>query len=157
ELGLKEQPGKLTTASGQLTIASGQYKAYGVKLDIRKGVLLFSGGPINNPALNIRASRRVAHVVAGLQITGTLRNPHMQVFPDPPMSQSNALSYLLFGHGVEDNNGAQDSLQQQAANALGIAIASNLARSVGKHVGIDTVTVENASRYGTNADKASLF
>jgi translocation and assembly module TamB len=157
ELELVSKPGKLTTASGQLKILDGEYKAYGQKLDIRQGLLLYSGGPIANPGLNIRAARRVANVTAGLQVTGTLQDPRMRVFSDPPMSQSNALSYLLFGHGVQQNSGEENSTQEQAANALGIAGATYLAQSVGKRLGLDTVSVENASRYSTNSNQASLF
>src|SRR5699024_9035374 len=113
--------------------------------------------PIDNPGLNIRAARRVANVTPALQVTGTLQHPRMRVFSNPPMSQSNALSYLLFGHGVQQNSGEENSTQEQAANALGIAGATYLAQSVGKRVGIDTVTVENASRYSSNSNQASLF
>lgn len=157
QLAINEQPGELTTASGQLEIKHGEYKAYGQALTIQEGRLLFSGGPIGNPGLNIRATRKVASVTAGLQITGTLRHPRMSVFSIPPMSQSNALSYLLFGHGVQQNSGEENSVQEQAASALGIAGATYVAQSLVKHVGIDTVTVENASRYSTSSNQASLF
>ena len=156
-LTLNDTPGRLTTASGELNILDGHYKAYGQDLAIQHGRLLFSGGAIANPGLDVRASRRVGMITAGLQITGSLRNPRLQVFSDPPMPQSDALAYLLFGHGVQQNSGSENSTMNQAANAIGIAGGTYLAKSLGKHVGIDTVSVENASAYDTNSNQASLF
>lgn len=156
-LTIHDSPGELTTASGEIKILDGEYKAYGQDLTIQRGRVLFSGGPISNPGLDIRAVRTVGAVTAGLQVTGTLRNPSLQVFSDPPMSRSNALAYLLFGHGMEQTTGSEQSTVNQAANALGIAGGTYLAKAVGKSVGIDTVSVENASPYETSANQASLF
>ncbi len=157
ELDLQDSPGKLTTGSGELKILDGQYKAYGQDLTIEHGRLLFSGGTVTNPGLDMRAVRKVGTVTAGLQVTGTLRNPKLQVFSDPPMTQSNALAYLLFGHGMEQTTGSEQSTLNQAANAIGIAGGTLIAKALGKQVGVDTVSVESASAYSTNANQASLF
>ncbi len=157
ELDLHDSPGHLTTGSGELKILDGQYKAYGQDLTIERGRLLFSGGPVTNPGLDMRAIRKVGIVTAGLQVTGTLRSPKLQVFSDPPMTQSDALAYLLFGHGINQTSGSEQSTLNQAANAIGIAGGTLLAKAVGKQVGVDTVSVENASPYSTNTSQASLF
>ena len=152
-----DKPGELTTASGELNIIDGKYTAYGQDLTIERGRLLFSGGPIANPGLDIRATRTVGLVVAGLTVTGTLKSPKLQVFSNPPMSQSDALAYLLFGHGMQQTSGSEKSTFNSAANALGIAGGTYIAKSLSKHVGVDTVSVENASPYETGANQASLF
>jgi len=157
ELTINDTPDKLTTASGELKILDGHYKAYGQDLNIRHGRLLFSGGPIANPGLDIRTARTVGNVTAGLMISGTLRNPQLQVFSDPPMSQSDALAYLLFGHGMQQTSGSEQSAVNSAANAIGIAGGTYIVKSLGKRVGIDTVSVENANAYDTSASQASLF
>jgi len=154
---VNDRPGRLTTASGDLNIADGQYKAYGQDLTIQRGRLLFSGGPVDNPGLNVRATRSVGNVVAGLDVTGTLQNPRLQVFSDPPMPQSDALAYLLFGHGVQQNSGSEQSTFARAANAVGIAGGTYVAKSLGKKIGVDTVSVESASQYQTTGDQSSLF
>ena len=73
------------------------------------------------------------------------------------MTQSDALAYLLFGHGINQTSGSEQSTLNQAANAIGIAGGTLLAKAVGKQVGIDTVSVENASVYSTSTSQASLF
>lgn len=156
-LSLNEQPGRLTTASGDINIVNGKYQAYGQDLTISRGRLLFSGGPVDNPGLDISASRTVGTVQAGLNVTGTLQSPHLQVFSDPAMSQSDALAYLLFGHGVQQTTGSQQNTLAQAANAIGIAGGTYLAKSLGRKIGIDTVSVESASQYDTSAQQSSLF
>ncbi|MGH8428392.1 MAG: translocation/assembly module TamB domain-containing protein [Gammaproteobacteria bacterium] len=154
---IHERPGKLTTATGELKIIDGEYKAYGQDLKIERGRLLFSGGPIANPGLDIRATRTVGLVTAGLAVGGTLRNPSLRVFSNPSMSQSDALAYLLFGHGMQQTSSSQQNTVNSAANAIGLAGGTYIVKSLGKHVGVDTVTVENASEYTNNANQASLF
>jgi translocation and assembly module TamB len=156
-LTVMQKPGKLTTASGEVSVLDGAYKAYGQDLHIRHGRVLFSGGPIANPGLDVRAVRQVATITVGLRVTGTLRHPNLRVFSRPPMSQSEALAYLLFGHGVRQNNGEENSIYNQAANAIGLAGGTYLGKKLGKRLGLDTVSVENASRYSTNSQEASLF
>ncbi|MDN5863682.1 MAG: translocation/assembly module TamB domain-containing protein [Gammaproteobacteria bacterium] len=156
-LTLIQEPHELATGTGEIRVLEGQYKAYGIKLKIVQGVLLFSGGWVGNPSVNMRAQRDLGTVVVGLHVTGSLRRPRMDIYSDPPMSESNALAYLLFGHGVRQNSGTQSSLQAQAANALGLAGATFLAESVGEYIGVDTVTVESASPYTTDRNQTSLF
>ena len=46
-------------ATGELNVVTGDYKAYGQKLNIDQGELLFTGGSIDNPGINLRASKSI--------------------------------------------------------------------------------------------------
>jgi translocation and assembly module TamB len=54
-----EKPDLPITAAGELTITNGKYEAYGEKLNIDRGRLIFSNGPIFNPGLDIQASKTI--------------------------------------------------------------------------------------------------
>ena len=56
----------------------GFYEAYGQRLEIDKGVLYFSG-PLDNPGLQIVAMRKHLQVEAGVEVTGTARNPRVRL------------------------------------------------------------------------------
>src|SRR6185503_16451806 len=45
----------VTSATGELNIEQGKYTAYARKLDIQRGRLIFTGGPVGNPGIDIRA------------------------------------------------------------------------------------------------------
>ncbi len=71
-----EQPGKATTAVGELEVTNGVYKAYGQDLTLDRGRLIFAGGPIDNPGLDLKAYRKADDgTVAGINIAGTLTRP----------------------------------------------------------------------------------
>src|SRR3546814_16340731 len=53
-----EQPGIATRARGEINLVDGHYKAYGQDLTIETGKLIFSGGPVTEPALEVRATRK---------------------------------------------------------------------------------------------------
>lgn len=58
-LHIQDQPGQPTTGTGKLQVVDGKYNAYGQQLTIDKGELLFTGGAVDNPNLNVRAFRKI--------------------------------------------------------------------------------------------------
>ena len=44
---------------GELSVDEGRYEAFGQKLDINRGRLLFDATPLDNPGLDIEARRRI--------------------------------------------------------------------------------------------------
>ena len=92
---------------GEVQIINGTYRAYGQDLEIPKGRILFSGGDITNPGLNISAIRTIYQdkssnnvKAAGVQITGRAQNPHLRFFSDPMMENAQILSYIVTGSGL---------------------------------------------------------
>src|SRR3569833_2732190 len=45
----------ITRATGELSIEEGKYVAYAHNMDIRRGRLIFTGGPVDNPGIDIQA------------------------------------------------------------------------------------------------------
>jgi translocation and assembly module TamB len=153
-LDVRESPGQPTLGSGEVRVA-GKYKAYGQDLTIQRGQLLYAWTPLDNPRLNIEATRTIEgdgteEVTAGLRVRGSAKSPELTVFSDPPMSQTNALSYLVAGKPI-DQVGAGDSdadAMQTAARSLGAAGGGLLARSLGKRLGVDEFAVKDDEMIG---------
>jgi len=80
-------------------------------------VLIFDG-PIDNPALQITAWRRNQAVEAGVQLTGTVRAPRVQLVSQPPVPEAEQLSWLVLGRAPTDVTKADLGLLQAAAAAL---------------------------------------
>src|SRR6059058_5335270 len=132
----------ITRGTGELSVTEGKYTAYGRKLDIQLGRLIFTGGPIDDPGIDVRAVKQFPDVTAGVNVRGTLLQPHMTFFSDPPLPQSQVVSLILAGGSLESaqtrttgNSGAGT-----AALAQGGAI---LAQQLGSHVGIEDVSLES--------------
>lgn len=146
DLGITLAPGKPVLASGELNVIGGEYRAFGQGLVVERGQLLFAGGDIENPGLNIRAQRRpAADIVVGVNVTGPLQKPELQIFSEPSMSSSNQLSWLVLGRPFENTSGAETDYIAQAALLLGIQGGDYLAKGFGEKLGLDTVGIETGS------------
>ncbi|MGD2216211.1 MAG: translocation/assembly module TamB domain-containing protein [Gemmatimonadales bacterium] len=138
-----EEPDRPTVGSGELVIVDGRYKAYGQSLTIERGRLLFGGGPIDNPGLDVRASRVASDsVIAGLIITGTLRSPTVTLFSEPPMPESEALSYLVLGRPLTETSTSDVNQLTNAARSLGLSGGNLLARKIAARFGLAEARIE---------------
>jgi translocation and assembly module TamB len=111
--------------NGSIRVASGNYAAYGQKLAIERGVITFAG-PYDNPSLDVLAVRRQpegtqlseTNVEAGVQVRGTARSPQAKLVSTPNVPDSEKLSWLVLGHGMEGTSGNEKDVLSAAAGAL---------------------------------------
>jgi translocation and assembly module TamB len=115
-------------AEGEIRADQGHYLVQGSKLDITRGRLIFRGPP-DNPTLDLLALRtirgsqrledRVDEVRAGVVVTGTVRSPLVRLYSQPAMSDSDILSYILFGNPLGRGTDRTDlALLGKAARSL---------------------------------------
>jgi translocation and assembly module TamB len=124
----------ITTGTGELSVAEGKYTAYARKLDIERGRLIFKGGAVDDPFIDVRAQKQFPDVTAGVNVRGTLTHPFLSFFSDPPLPQSQIVSLILAGGSL-----------QSAANPNNAAIgqaAALLAAGLGPYVGMPDVSLE---------------
>ncbi len=134
-------PDEVSTATGELKIEEGEYSAYGRELTIERGRLIFSGGLMSNPGVDIRASRQFPEVLAGINVRGTLRDPRLSFFSEPPLPQTQIASLLVAGRTFDSlQAGGGPGLGREQLLAQGGAL---LARQLGDQIGIDDVSVES--------------
>ena len=148
---LQDEPGQPTKATGEINIPEGRYRAYGQHLDVEYGRLLYTGGPLTNPGLNLRAVRKTNDVTAGIRVKGSLNQPLLELFSTPAMGQTDTLSYLMLGRPMETASGEEGAVVAKAALALGLSGGDRLARLLGDRFGLDEMRVESGSN-----DQASL-
>jgi translocation and assembly module TamB len=145
---LNDKPGQTTRAQGTLSVERGTYEAYGSKLDIERGRLLFNGGPVDNPGLDFRASRKIQDITAGISVGGTLKMPELTLYSDPVMSESDIISYISFGRPM-----SQVGTGGGSATSSGLIAGGNvLGGMVGSSVGLEELGVED----GDSADEAAM-
>ena len=149
QIAVQDYPGRAAVGRGQI-IVNGTYKAYGQDLTIDAGRLLFAGTPLDNPGLDLRATRGFTDpdVTVGLQVRGTAQVPVLSVFSDPAMEQSDALSYLVAGKPLNQLKSGEGDAVGSAARALGTAGGDLLAKSVGRKMGLDDVGVADSTAVG---------
>jgi len=143
-----DEPGRDTSGRGEIRLIDGQYKAYGQDLSIQTGRLLFNGGPISQPALELKARRTVKEegIEVGVQVRGSLNRPQFTLFSKPTMSQREQLSYLLLGRSLDETgNSSQGDMLAGAALSLGLSGGEKLANSLGGNFGLNNLELGSES------------
>jgi translocation and assembly module TamB len=132
-------------SSGRVTLREGKYEAYGQELTIESGELIFNG-PLTNPSLNVRATRTASdNTVAGILLTGTPTRLRSEVYSEPPLADAEALSYLLTGRPLGSANAQDGDMLNQAAFALGLSSAGNVASRIRNDLGLETLGFQGGS------------
>ena len=126
QLTVMAEPGEQMLGSGEIRIEQGTFRAYGQDLDIEKGIVSFPGGPINKPGINIRATRTIGEVIAGINAIGPADKPRLTTFSTPPMAERDVISYLLIGAPASGaGEGAKLSVGRQINSKLSVAVGTD--------------------------------
>ena len=131
---------------GSIRTVRGTYFAFGQRLDIDRGQLVFDG-PLDNPGLDIVALRKNLAVEAGVAVTGTVKVPVIQLTSNPPVPDSEKLSWLVLGQAGSDRSTGADLAALQAASAalLG-AHGKPVSASVAQSIGLDDISLKSSTR-----------
>jgi translocation and assembly module TamB len=142
ELRLTAPGGKLAV-NGTVRAADGTYAAYGQKLEIDRGNLVFNG-PAENPRLDIEATRPNLDVRVGVAVTGSAVNPRVRLFSEPELSDLDKLSWLVLGRASDGLGRADTALLQRAALALLTGDGAGPGDPLTRAIGLDEVSVRQS-------------
>lgn len=112
------QPREDIKVIGTVSIVQGRYKAYGQDLVIEQGTISFVG-PVDDPNLKLRATRRFSPVGAGVEVLGNLSNPRVSLVTNEPMSDKDKLSWLILGRAA--SGGTEDEAALSSAATAWLA------------------------------------
>ncbi|HAT8179034.1 TPA: DUF490 domain-containing protein [Legionella pneumophila] len=175
-------PGPIT-ANGELTVKKGEYKAYGQDLSIEQGQLIFTGGRIDNPGINLKASKNISNSFGnvsgsselfnfnnynnlnvgnnfnvGVEVTGRLQSPKIQLFSNPPtLSQADILSFLVIGRPANQADKAKGQLLLTAISSMNLGTGTNgtqLLEQLKQKIGFD-FNVQTTTNFNQQTNKIS--
>jgi translocation and assembly module TamB len=126
---------------GELRVVDGEMSVLGQTLEIQTGRLIYDGGPLENPMLEIRAVRQVRDVTAGALVRGTAEQPQISIFSEPAMSNAEALSYLTLGKSLEQVQSGERQSMNQAANALALSGGGLVMQDFARRLGFEDLEV----------------
>jgi translocation and assembly module TamB len=139
--------------NGSIRVVSGSYAAYGQKLAIERGVMTFSG-PYDNPSLDILAVRKPlngeqpsdTNVEAGVEVRGTAQSPSARLVSTPTVPDSEKLSWLVLGHGMQGTTGGEADVLGAAASALLSGSGGGFPSKIAGSLGLDEIGVSGAAK-----------
>jgi translocation and assembly module TamB len=157
-----DRAAKALTLTGALSTDRGQYTFLSRRFEIKRGSATFIGGPELNPTLQITGESEVrlpgkeAFQIRVL-IGGTVERPRLTLESDaqPPLSQSDLLSYLAFGESSSTLLQGGSSLSGPSGASGGTPVGAVGALAIRKLAGVAMgVMVDELE--GETARKAQL-
>lgn len=168
EVRIKSRPFQPTTGLGRIKFKEGAFQIKGRKLTIHQGYFNFNGGPLANPGIQIKATRKIQvnnvggldpnidfginEVLVGVDITGNVRRHKVKLFSEPSgLSQSNILAYLITGQSMNAGASAYFPLIMEAADSLGGGVNSSFSEKIKKGFGLSEVAIRQPQAgFGAN-------
>ena len=150
---LQDDSRRGTRATGNIGVASGKYKIYGQELDISRGSFVYTGGPVDNPGLNMRVQREVDEVTVGARVGGTLRLPELTLFSEPAMPDTSLLSYLILGRAPGTASAGEQEMLVKLALAMGRKGGNVVGERLADALNVDEVGVGG----GDTLDDTSFY
>ncbi|MDX9740643.1 MAG: translocation/assembly module TamB domain-containing protein [Gammaproteobacteria bacterium] len=133
------------TAQGEIALVDGRYRAYGQNLAISQGRILYAGGPIANPAIDVIASRTRGEndeISVGVRVLGTAKAPTVTLYSSPTMDDADVLSWLVIGRPLSEARAGEGADLYQAATSVAIAGGGALAEKIGERFNLVEVSIE---------------
>ena len=159
ELAVRQVPNEIAVGNGELRFREGRFYSYGQNLTIHDGQggqapgRIVLAGPVDNPSIALKAYRMADDgTEAGLDVKGSMKEPTVTVYSVPAMAQANALSYLMFGRGIDQGS---QSEKMQVGNAAMYLGGNMVATRMATKVGLDEARIEPGSS-GSMSDASLL-
>lgn len=134
---------------GNIGVIRGTYENFGKVFRIQEGGnVSFSGGEQIDPFLEIVALYRVSDINVYINIGGRASEPKIELTSDPSMSETDIVSYLVFGASSTDiSSGERSAIGGVASGLAGGIAAAQLESLLGNAVSLDVVSIS-----GTNLE-----
>ncbi len=145
-LRVRALPGRELRGTGALDV-DGRYTAYGQRLQITRGRLLWQNSLVGDPLLDLRAEREAGEVTAGIRVEGRASAPRVSVYSDPAKTETEALAYLTLGRPLSGLSG-DEARQLGTAKAALSAGTGLLASELGTRLGLDDAGVSDSRALG---------
>ncbi len=137
---------------GELDLIDGNFTLYSRSLKIRRGRVLFTGGPIDNPGVDVRAQVKVSDKAAlgegytvGVDISGLVQDLKYHLFSDPYMNDTEIISFMVVGHSLANSTEDEGNMLEAAAVLLGTKGSSEYTKELGNLLFIDDLHLEGSS------------
>jgi len=146
-----------TSLEGFLVVEQGTYEFYGRKFVVREGRIDFEGGSEIDPTLFVEVEYEFqtddTENLLTIVVRGKASNPQITFFHNKvPISESDAISYIVFGRKADDLNYGQRSAVSDLGNALAMDLAANminaqLSSTLGSVLGLDVVRISGEENW----------
>ncbi|RIK89339.1 MAG: hypothetical protein DCC71_26045, partial [Proteobacteria bacterium] len=141
-----QEPGAEPTFAGSFEVEDGRYRFQDRVFEIERGVVTLPGTRALDPQLDVVAVRRLRDVTLRVIVSGRASAPRATLESDPPLSESDLLSYLAFERPAA-SLGANESAQLQSAatQVVGRLVATQVGAALGGGPSVGGLSLQASS------------
>ena len=144
--------------TGELYLENGEFSFYDRRLEITRGKILFGGGPVDIPGLDVSARRTIKakqfgeeDIVVGVNVLGSIDDYEMELFSIPPMDEADIVAYIVVGTSVSSASSSESGAIGAALSAITMKQGNKILGDIGGLFAVDEFKLE-----GSGADDTSL-
>ncbi len=138
ELTMRKPPGGFFLLFGEMEAKKGWVLFQNKPFQVERGTFTFPAIPAIDPDLDILASYKVPDYTTYIKIGGNLSQPTLEIYSEPPLSQEDVLSVILFGRPASELTEGQDQALKMAGAQL---VAEFAAARLGQAFPVDAIFV----------------
>lgn len=146
------EPERPLLGTGTLKVEEGTFTFMSKRLGLDLSRLMFTGGPLDNPGVDLRVETNDGKVKAGLTVQGTLRRQEINFYSTPSMDQFTILKHLLENTAIAGETRDDLGAVGDVAEKVGMGGAVPYLQALKKFSMIDEIRLET----GDDFDSASL-
>lgn len=141
---------------GDFKIIKGEYHFNGKTFDIKEGTISIAGEPDKKTSLYVIASKDLGKIVAEVILKGSAKNPAISFRSNPPMSQRDILSWILFGRSSSEITPFQGTELSQSIQNLAKGKNKNpdMLSKLRDSIGIDRIDISKTD--GNESNEVSI-
>lgn len=132
------------SADGTIDVSSGAFSALGRRFSIDNAKITETGGDIANPELEIQARYENAQASVLVLISGSAKDPQIDLSSSPPMDQDAIAFFLATGRlqGKATTQGSGVDLGSAATSVVGALLFGKLRSNMADILPVDVIDIE---------------
>jgi translocation and assembly module TamB len=135
------------TADGTIHVPQGSFTALGRRFLIEDAKIIETGGDLANPELEIKALYDNPQAKVTITVTGTAREPQLDMSSNPQMDQDQIAFFLATGRiqGRATQQGGGVDLSGAATSVVGGLLFGQVRKELAEVLPVDVITIDTGS------------
>lgn len=137
---------------GTMKIINGEYRFNGKSFLIKEGTITFAGDPEKKTSLYVIASREIEDIKVDIILKGSLKYPAITFRSNPPLSQREILSWILFNRGLSNITSFQGTELNESITNLNTRKSKkqDMLTRIRNQIGIDRIDIMRGEKGSEN-------
>src|SRR5207248_7286203 len=136
------------TADGTVHVPQGSFSALGRRFVIDDAKIIETGGEIDDPELEVKARFENPQANVTISVTGTAKDPHLDLSSNPPMDQDAIAFFIATGRlqGRATQQGGGVDLSGAATSVIGSLLFGQVRKELQSVLPVDVLTIETGAK-----------